>query len=279
MSDQRAMKPIFYGLLLIALLLVGYVLLAESGFDERSQKKVGKITGSCELNSEGYIRQPVNTITSFAVVIPGLIILRQMEFMPSRTMATYEQRTSSPYGEKTVETGLYAFSVILVGMGAFYAHGSMMVAGADFDRSAMAIWILLPISYAFMRSFGFGRMTHLISWAISSTFCVWIMLNVDKFGIVDLYYILVPIWVTFELIAHLRNKIGINRNLIIGVVLFLMAFQVREFGAKEASTCNPESLFQWHGLWHIISGFVIWFMWKHLIEVPPSVIRGNEGEE
>ena len=275
MSDQKVMKPIFYGLLLISILLASYALLAESGFDERSQKKIGKVTGSCELNTDGYIRQPVNAFTSFAIVVPGLIILRKMENMPSQSMATYERRTSSPYGEKTVETGLYAFGVIMVGMGAFYAHGSMMVAGADFDRNAMAIWILLPISYAFMRSFGLSRMTHLISWAISSTFCVWVMLNVDKFGIVDLYYILIPIWVAFELIAHMRNKIGINRNLIIGAILFLLAFQAREFGAKGASTCNPESVFQWHGLWHIICSFVVWFVWLHLIKVTPTVIREN----
>lgn len=280
MSQPRGskLKPLTCGLILVALLLAAYVVMAESGFDERSQRKIGKSPGSCELNHDGYIRQPANAFTSLAIVVPGLIILHRMENLPSQTFATYERRTNSPYCEKTFEIGFYAVSVIMVGMGSFYAHGSMMVFSAHFDRIAMAVWILIPLTYALVRAFSLGRLHHLMICVSTSVICAWSMITIDKFGVVDLYFILIPIWVVLEIIAYLRNGAGIGYNIIIVAGLFILAYGARSLGGKGDATCLPESLFQWHGLWHILCAFIIWFVWLHMTEFKPHSGAGGDCE-
>jgi len=252
--------------------------MAEMGFDERSHRVIDKSTGSCELNREGYIRQPANALSSLTIVVPGLIILHGMVNLRSQTSATYERRNNSPFSEKTLETSLFAVSVIMVGMGSFYAHGSMTVVGANFDRIAMAAWILIPLSYALIRAFRLNRLSYLMIWASVSVICAWAMGTLEKFGVTDLYYILIPIWASLEIIAHLRNGFGINRNTIYGAGLFLLAFGVRSLGGKGDMTCVPESLLQWHALWHIICAFVIWHFWLHLKQVRPRNVLVEESQ-
>jgi hypothetical protein len=280
MSQPRGskLKPLTCGLILVALLLATYVVMAESGFDERSQRKIGKSPGSCELNHDGYIRQPTNTLTSLVIVVPGLIILHRMKNLPSQTFATYERRTNSPYCENTFEVGFYAVSVIMVGMGSFYAHGSMMASAAHFDRIAMAVWILIPLTYALVRAFSLGRLHHLMICVSASVICAWTMITIEKFGIIDLYFILIPIWVVLEIIAYLRNKVGFDYNIIIATGLFILAYGARSIGEKGDATCLPESLYQWHGLWHILCAFIIWFVWLHMAKVKPDS-RAREDSE
>jgi hypothetical protein len=269
-NERRGPTPLTYGIILFVVLLVGYIVMAEMGFDERSHQKIDSISVSCELNLDGYIRQPANALSSLTIVVPGLIILHGMVNLRSQTSSNYERRNDSPFSENTLETFLFAVSAIMVGMGAFYAHGSMMVIGAHFDRISMAAWILIPLSYALIRAFGLNRLSYLVIWGSSSVICTWAMGTLEKFGVTDLYYILIPIWVSLEIIAHLRNGFGINRNTIFGAGLFLLAFGVRSLGEKGDTTCIPESLLQWHALWHIICAFVIWHFWLHLKQVRPG---------
>ena len=272
MGGEAKVTPLSFGLFLVLTLLLGYIGFAESGFDERSEKKIGKVPSSCELNRDGYLRQPANALSSLSITIVGLVILHRAGKMPVQSSANYSARQVSPYCELTLETNIYAFLTILVGMGAFYAHGSMTVFGQHFDRIAMAAWILLPLTYAAMRAFSRGRLFHHLAWSISSVSSAWLMLNLDKFGITDLYFILVPIWIGLEIIAHLRNGNGINRNTLIGSLLFLFAYASRSLGTKGAETCASESLLQGHALWHIFCAVVIWFFWLHLQSVSPSNI-------
>jgi hypothetical protein len=275
--DRKAMsqphgsklKPLTYGLILVALLLATYVVMAESGFDERSEKKIGDMT-ACELNRDGYIRQPANAFSNFAIVITGLLILHRMDTMPRQSSATYAGRLTSPYGEKTVESWLYGVSVIAVGMGSFFFHGSMTKFGLEFDKIAMAVWILLPITYAFIRAIGAGRLSHLILWSATSVASGWAILFVDHFGITDLYFILIPIWAALEIIAHLRHKFGFNRYMLLGSALFLVAYLIRAKGEGDDAICYPESLLQWHAIWHILSAVVIWLFWLHMTVVSPT---------
>ena len=257
MSIISGRKTFTFGLYSILFFLVIYCLLFSIGFDERSQNKIGKVTASCEMNDDGLIRQPTNTITGLAMCLPGLLILWKWD----------EQSEKLPFENNKSEVFLYSGSVLFVGFGTALAHGSMMKLGSRLDTAAMIIWILIPITWAIIRVLNQSEKLRIQLWIGLSIIITSYTLFSDNFGIIDFYFLVIPIWIILEIIAHFLNRGSINKWTMKSIYFFIIAYISRTIGENNSAFCNPDSLWQWHGVWHIFCTYVIWCTWMHICNI------------
>jgi len=54
-----------------------------------------------------------------------------------------------------------------------------------------------------------------------------------------------------------------NPSLWIGLACYIVANVVWRLGRHGASTCNPDSLFQYHALWHLLTGLAVYFFYRY----------------
>ncbi len=251
-------KAFCYGIVSIVVFLIFYAALYEAGFDERSERKIGKVMSDCEINDEGLIRQPTNAITGLAICIPALVILWRWD--------DYIESEDLPFQNKKMEILLYVGSVLAVAFGAALSHGTKMKLAGQLDTVAMIIWILIPMTWALIRVLKKSPELRLRLWvALSIIICSYTLYS-DNFGIIDFYLLIIPIWIILEIIAHFQHSGSINRWTIQALFFFCLAYVSRTIGERGSTSCNPESMWQWHGVWHLICIYVIWCIWMHIIQ-------------
>ena len=54
-----------------------------------------------------------------------------------------------------------------------------------------------------------------------------------------------------------------NPSLWIGLACYIVANVVWRFGRNGEAACNPESLFQYHALWHLLTGLAVYFFYRY----------------
>ena len=242
----------------IVAFLIFYAALYEAEFDERSERKIGKVMNDCEMNDEGLVRQPTNAITGLAICIPALVILwRWDDYMKSETLT---------FQNKKMEMSLYVGSVLAVAFGAALSHGTKMKWGGQLDTAAMIIWILIPITWTLIRVLNKSQKFRLRLWVVLSIIIYSYTLYSDNFGVVDFYFLIIPIWIILEIVAHYLERGCINKWTIQATLFFGLAYISRTIGERDSAFCNSESMWQWHGVWHLICIYVIWCIWMHIIQ-------------
>jgi hypothetical protein len=54
-----------------------------------------------------------------------------------------------------------------------------------------------------------------------------------------------------------------NPSLWIGLACYIVANVVWRLGRNGEAMCNPESLFQYHALWHLLTGLAVYFFYRY----------------
>ncbi len=244
-------------------------------YDERSERKVGKVTSFCELNRDGLLREPVNAISSLALCVPALVILHRW---PSLSPDSEQQPSvglghpvASPFNHQSPELAAFVVGSILVGCGAFAAHGTKMSIASTYDHAGMLAWILIPALWVARRNLGFSRRFWFAMWvSCSMGFTTYLHLT-KGVGVADAYRVIIVVWMTLEMIAWWRIDAP-SRWMFAGTASFLAAYGAWNLGRKDSVACVPESVFQWHAAWHILCAVAIGFFWLHLRTSP--MVRG-----
>ena len=75
------------------------------------------------------------------------------------------------------------------------------------------------------------------------------------------------LFVSFAILSHIISGLQILRkptpSLWIGLGLYVVANFVWRLGRDGEPTCDPESLFQYHALWHILTGLAVYFFYRY----------------
>ena len=58
-------------------------------------------------------------------------------------------------------------------------------------------------------------------------------------------------------------------HLWIGVACYVVANVVWRFGHSDEAACNPDSLFQYHALWHLLTGLSVYFFFRYFATESP----------
>ena len=104
-----------------------------------------------------------------------------------------------------------------------------------------------------------------LSWmiAIPLIACVTLSVGVPIMQII----ILCLMFIVIALILHFNPGKELirqsNPNLWIGLGCYVVGNIVWRLGRHEHSACNPESLFQYHALWHFLTGLAVYFFYRY----------------
>lgn len=176
----------------------------------------------CEAIGEGLLRQPVNSVTTLAFVAAGIWIIARS---PDRRWV--------------------GAAVIATGVGSFLFHGPMPT-GAEWAHDVTLAWLILLVAGTGTRWEQSTRIPGLLTLVV-----VFALLPAAA----D------PITVVLTAVAvAVRIRIDRSPHTWGALSLLAVAAIVGRLGATDWPLCDPESLAQLHGLWHVAAAVsVAWW--------------------
>ncbi len=192
--------------------------------------------GDCEAFGSGWLIQPVAAWTSLAYAVVGIVLMM--------TAASSRDR------ERTLRV---VFGILLIGtgIGSFLYHGPQPpIAGFAHDITFLtALWFLIIMNPA--SAYGFRR-----SWAWFSVAAVSMTIAI----VIALFPVSTNLLTTISAVALvvsdlLMHRIGgiEGRLYAAALALFAGALLFNVLGRSGSSTCAPDQVLQFHGLWHVLS--------------------------
>ena len=173
----------------------------------------------CESIGGGLLRQPVNSITTLAFVAAGLWIVTRR---PDRRWV--------------------GIALMATGIGSLLFHGPMP-AGAEWAHDVTLAWLLLVVAGT---GTGWEKPTHIPGLLVIGVLFALLPAIAD------------PVAVGITVIAVVV-RIRLDRSSHTWGALALLAVSgiVGRLGATGWPLCDPSSIFQTHGLWHVASAAAV----------------------
>ncbi len=192
--------------------------------------------GDCEALSTGWLVQPVAAWTSLAYSVVGLVLI-----LAAPSTRDRERPLRITFGLLLVGTGI----------GSFLYHGPQPeIAGFAHDITFLtALWFLIIVNPA--RAYGLRRSWAWVALAgASMTAAITLILFPTSTNI--LTTVSVVALVVSDLLMHRIGGID-GRWYAAALALFAGALLFNALGRSGASTCAPDDVLQFHGLWHVLS--------------------------
>jgi len=175
-------------------------------------------TADCELIGTGFLGQPVNTLTTLAFVVAGGFLLTRPRL-------------------RWVGVGLIA-----TGIGSFVFHGPMPT-GAEWAHDLSLSWLIVLVA-------GLGRSWE--SWTRLPSLIVLGILFAVLPAIADPVAVVITI---AALILILKDNQSLSTIAPLGLLGVAAIFG--RLGATGGPFCDPVSLFQPHGVWHLTAAVAV----------------------
>jgi hypothetical protein len=217
--------------------------------------------GDCEAwREDGWLGQPTNAVTSLAYVAAGAWLLAR-------------SRHARP-GERW-RAGAYGAALAVSGVGSVAYHGwGGRVAHWLHDVSLVALLAALPAEQlASVR--GWDRGPALSVWGLA-TLPAGIHLAIDPTASAPSTGVLVTAAAAGEVHRRVARTASLPRpdrplgRRRVGTAVLAMGLAGASYvlGRTGASTCQPRSRWQWHGVWHVL-GAVAAAAWSDRVHVLP----------
>ena len=173
------------------------------------------VNSDCEAIGSGLLTQPVNAVTSLAFLVAGLVVARRR---PDRR-------------EFATLTGL-------VGVGSFLAHGPRW-AGSQFAHDLTLAWVLAAVAAdplpAAHRRVLLGSVAALLAVVPKAATPIAVALAAVAIG------------------RELGGWWGRSRTAFAALGLAAVGSMVGTLSRTGWPWCRPDSLFQGHGVWHLLA--------------------------
>jgi hypothetical protein len=190
----------------------------------------------CEIVGGGWLVQPINAWSSLAYAAVGMVLI-----------------TSTSQAPRSDRTLRVAFGVLMVatGIGSFLYHGPQAAAaGFAHDITFLAmLWFLSLMNPA--SAYGVPRPHAWIALAsVTAAASAVLIASPDSTNV--LTGISIVALITSDLL--LRRIGGINgRWYAAALILFGASLVFNLLGRSSTATCDPDTLIQFHALWHVLS--------------------------
>jgi hypothetical protein len=114
----------------------------------------------CEVQRDGFIRQPSNTYSDLAYVLVGLLVLAIAQSDWTRGEHRNLMQTQRTYPI------LFGIAVIAIGVGSFFYHASLAFVGQWFDLMGMYLFASFALLYNYARLRPLRNTTYAIAYAV-----------------------------------------------------------------------------------------------------------------
>ncbi|HEU4916975.1 MAG TPA: hypothetical protein VFV13_10475 [Acidimicrobiia bacterium] len=172
----------------------------------------------CELIRAGFLGQPVNAITSLGFVLGGVVVASRRQ------------------NRRWVGIALAA-----TGVGSFLFHGPMPP-GNEWAHDVTIAWLLVVVAAAGTRAESYSHLPAL--------------------AVLGVGFALAPAWgdpiavalTVVAIVSVLRSR---DRHALLPLSLLALVAIYGRLGATGGPFCDPESVFQPHGVWHLGSALAV----------------------
>jgi hypothetical protein len=220
----------------------------------------------CEEIGERWLVQPVNALSSFSYVAVGLVVL-----------AVAVRR-----GRATLDAWVFALLLAAVGLGSVAFHGPQ----PDGARVMHDLPILLVVLYTvaceieLVRGSPPSRWVLFVPTALAATGLM--IVSVDAGAV--LTGLGVAALGVLEVIVYRRRLRDLDdrrrrRSAVLVIALAAVAAATWLLGRTDSPACAPDDVFQFHGLWHLLSAGVFGLWWwlatngsRHDPQQPPTAV-------
>jgi hypothetical protein len=223
-------------------------------------------TQSAILQHPGVFAQPVNTWSNIGFMLLGLSMLWWLgwERTNGKQPAHQNLMTTTWLG------AFYGFTTIFLGPGSMMFHASMRKWAGWFDPLSMNLFLGIVPAYNLVRLF---------KWPIWSGAVIYLALNTIEgflnavvpdlslvwFICMGVLAILSQVFVTWPVLIRWLSADAAEINTAIsgrvwfgtGVGFFALAMVIWRLSWTQAPLCNPDTFFQGHGAWHILSAAAV----------------------
>lgn len=215
----------------------------------------------CEAANGSFFLQPTNTISNLGFVLSGLYC--------ARILSKNNSNFNNAFLNSKFIGVFFCISTILLGPCSAAMHATETSLGGLFDMNSMYLFAGFMFAYALKR---YLKLSSLLFATIY--FLVLIICNIagsykSFFGL-DFYAgsatfgVFCVLGILIEFLYFKTFKVNIRfKFAVLCSLSFIIAFIVWHFGKDGHCFCNPDSLFQWHGVWHILCGLSTYFIFKY----------------
>jgi len=211
------------------------------------------------------VRQTVNTWSNLYALITSFIIA---------LFVFFDRRATSPIAtpnlmrSTTYMPDLYVFTVLFLGLGSMFYHGSLTEWGGIFDGLSMYLFTAFLVFYSIRRLWN-SALFFWVGYLSTVALCTALHTPTTSFMLI---LTLAAIYLTIELYiwnSTGRAMMGTVRGAILwlsAVASILTAVYFWYNSKTGGALCDPASLFQPHGLlWHPLAGLtalLLYFYWR-----------------
>ncbi len=216
----------------------------------------------CEALHAGALAQPVNSWSSLAFALPGLLVISA-------------RPTTSALIRRTEARVTYGIALLVIGLGSAFYHASLSFAGQFFDVMGMYLLISFAALYALARlgwlAPGLLPAAYLAVNLLLAGVLLWLPgVRREVFGGLVVVTLALEAW-------SLRGSLRRGRYLLGAIVSLGAAFAIWSLD-NSRTLCSPQSIFQGHAAWHVLGALAAWLLYQYYIDGPiTSVERTSHG--
>jgi len=274
-------NPFFISLGLTVILIVGFEIMRYVDMWSHWRGAVGNATHFCELNRFGQnIIQPSNTWSNLGFLIVGLICIsvaiRDHMYNQRHTVSNFLARHPG-------FSFLIGISSVYLFVGSFMYHASLTWLFQKIDQTGMYAVLLSFFAYNIFKMFPtIRKKTGEVVSSHKLIINITILLNLLfffflwKIGVMIITPVLIVIIFISNLVAMKRVPAlrSYTNNLKLAVASLLIATSIWILDWTNV-LCAPQSIFQGHALWHLLTASSILFMYFYFRgeEMPVEVVN------
>jgi len=151
------------------------------------------------------------------------------------------------------------FSIVI-----FYAvmrglFGNGMGIGLDLFGVSIGLWVISEFLYKFWSS----RMRFFSGFVGFLVLMLFGIFPDEVFGNLGEYWWIILFWLPGILANTKPKETRSYRWYFAGMIAYMSAFAIWLTGVPDSDTCNPDTIFQAHGIWHLLTALATIFFFYH----------------
>lgn len=221
---------------------------------------VGRGDGFCEAARPGRIRQPANTWSNLGFVVAGLAVA---------WYAADRLRLGLTMGAHPALATAYAVLVVLLGPGSMAMHATQSDLGGHLDLLSMFLVSGFALGYALMRYLRRGPAVLVVVFIAAVLLGMAVHLrggSVAVLGHLGNAAFAMQLTVAVGLEVALIRRRSPRQDVAFGaasLATLVLAFAIWTTGMRGHPWCDPDTLVQQHGTWHVLCAVAAYLLFRH----------------
>ncbi|HUP20563.1 MAG TPA: hypothetical protein VM778_11490 [Gemmatimonadota bacterium] len=262
---------VYLGVSAILLPFLLFVLLGWPGEANSCIQATPEVTDTCyceafdpgEIGDSG-VRQPFNTWSNLYSLLTGGLVALAVWWTRTRGSSSYTSRM----GRTEFFPLTYIGVVVFLGLGSMWFHASLVGWGGVFDNLSMYTFSNFILFYTLTRVVDDSRMFYLGYPLTVVALTVFNAAGADGFALISAaisVYVALELYIAFWIPSARTDLGGFLFYYLPAVMVFGLAIVVWVGSQTGGFLCDPDSGFQWHGVWHWLAGLsavFLYFYWR-----------------